>query len=544
MYTWENGHPCDGRGPGGLPKINEAISEQIYADAIAYLKSEGCEIVKGGGPSPSGSAVGGVRKVIGDPSLLAPSHEALKEALSRCPNTPDNFPERNDFVAVTAAVKASCGGDEEFYADVFEEWALEFPGNDQEYVQHIWDSIERSELGWQWLADRTCYNTPERVFADPVPAEYLDDAPPLAPGAMTRKVNRPNIVFLDQVGQASSEPPDFVEGTFCDGQMAVVYGESGVGKTFLVSYLAMCVSLGWTWHGREVERGGVIYIAGEGGAGLQHRITAFRQHHGIDKTAGAQIAIIPTGVNFRDGREVDGLIEIMREAAPRLGGRVRLLVVDTLSRAIAGGNENSPDDMGALVAGADRLRAATGVHVLFIHHSGKDDSKGARGHSLLRAAVDSEFKVERPGDSGGVITMTATKQRDLECDGKPIAFKLRPVELGKNRRGKPITSCVVESVETPPSKNKRLPDDAQKALTILRGMLPENGDDDAAIPMEDWRRAVCAAWKRDGFDNRATLRKKFLRARDVLAAARSIEIRGDDVTVPWTAWMGEKGGTE
>jgi len=44
----------------------------------------------------------------------------------------------------------------------------------------------------------------------------------------------------------------------------------------------------------------------------------------------------------------------------------------------------------------------------------------------------------------------------------------------------------------------------------------------------------------DAWAAKATLRKKFIRARDMLAAARSIEIRGDDVTVPWTAWVGQE----
>ena len=69
-------------------------------------------------------------------------------------------------------------------------------------------------------------------------------------------------------------------------------------------------------------------------------------------------------------------------------------------------------------------------------------------------------------------------------------------------------------------------------------MLPEG--DGAAVRVDDWRRAVYAAFERDGFKNTSTLRSKFNRARDTLAAAGSIEIRGDDVTAPWTAWAGQE----
>jgi len=77
--------------------------------------------------------------------------------------------------------------------------------------------------------------------------------------------------------------------------------------------------------------------------------------------------------------------------------------------------------------------------VCWVHHSGKDQARGARGHSLLRAATDTEIEII---DNGGIRTATVTKQRDLECTGQ-FAFKLKPVEIGTDRRGKPITSCVV-----------------------------------------------------------------------------------------------------
>ena len=78
--------------------------------------------------------------------------------------------------------------------------------------------------------------------------------------------------------------------------------------------------------------------------------------------------------------------------ACRLGMPVGLIVIDTLSRVMAGGNENAPEDMGALVRNIDRLRDETGGAVLLVHHSGKDLSRGARGHSLLRAATDTESR--------------------------------------------------------------------------------------------------------------------------------------------------------
>jgi KaiC/GvpD/RAD55 family RecA-like ATPase len=360
----------------------------------------------------------------------------------------------------------------------------------------------------------------ERAFGEP-PPEHLDASDPIREAEKAeRRAKRPTVRFFDELGQ-TAEAPDFVEGVICDGQLSVVYGESGVGKTFIVSHLAMCVALGWQWHGRDVERGGVIYIAGEGAAGLEHRIAALRQHHGMHTTKDAQFAIIPAAVDFRDKIAVEETISAVKEAADRLGGRVRLIVIDTLSRAMAGGNENSPEDMGALVSAADRIRVATGAHVSFIHHSGKDDTKGARGHSLLRAAVDTEIKIERK--EGGLIVARVTKQRDLECQGI-FPFKLRTVALGLDRRGKQITSCVVERAELPPPP---LSDVEAEALQVLNSMLFEG--DGARVSVGAWREGVLKRFEADGVTKAVTRRGQFKRARDGLTRREIIEVIGDRV---------------
>ena len=98
------------------------------------------------------------------------------------------------------------------------------------------------------------------------------------------------------------------------------------------------------------------------------------------------------------------------------------------------------------MANSDLIRHETGVCVLYIHHCGKDAAKGSRGHSSLRAATDTEIEVTARSDK--TLIARVTRQRDLESEGS-FAFRLDAVELGHNRRGKPVTSCVVVPVDTP-----------------------------------------------------------------------------------------------
>ena len=130
-------------------------------------------------------------------------------------------------------------------------------------------------------------------------------------------------------------------------------------------------------------------------------------------------------------------------------GRIALVVVDTLARAMTG-NENAPDDMGQFVAACGRIREASEGHVLVVHHCGKDLARGARGHSSLRAATDVELEVTS-GEAGGCIAVT--KHRD-ERGGSRFGFRLEQVELGTNARGRVVTTCVTVDTEAP-AKAKR-----------------------------------------------------------------------------------------
>ena len=225
----------------------------------------------------------------------------------------------------------------------------------------------------------------------------------------------------------------------------MVYGDSNSGKTYMVMHLALCVAAGHPWLGREVERGIVIYIACESATSIRRRYVAHCKHFGREVR---DFGMVPDTVNLMDpSADVDGVIEIiqerMLECAP---DPVQLVIVDTLARAMAGGNENAGEDMSKLVQGVDRIREVTGAHVLLIHHSGKNQALGARGHSSLRAALDTELEVTC-AEGSNIHTARITKQRDLDTKGETVSARFVCVELGRNQWGRPITACALEDVD-------------------------------------------------------------------------------------------------
>jgi hypothetical protein len=220
-------------------------------------------------------------------------------------------------------------------------------------------------------------------------------------------------------------------------ELIVLYGESGSGKSFMALDMAMAIATGREWRGKKVRKGKVVYIAAEGAAGFRLRLQAYCQHHGID------IPALPFGVIHASPNlmQKDEAIDIAK--AILASGGADLIIVDTFAQVMPGANENAGEDVGLALKHCKGIHRATHAPVLLVHHSGKDQSKGARGWSGLRAAADAEIEVTRDGDAR---QLRVSKQKDAE-DGAEFGFKLVPVILGMDEDGDAISSCIVEEAD-------------------------------------------------------------------------------------------------
>jgi hypothetical protein len=269
---------------------------------------------------------------------------------------------------------------------------------------------------------------------------------------------------------------DFVEGVLTTSCLAVVYGDSNVGKSFWTLDLGLHIAGGIKWNEREVEKGIVVLIALEGGAMIDNRVIAARNHLNLPPTVPLVVVQCPVDLrtNTVDAERMANTIKrVVFDVAGPLP--VRLVIIDTMSRALNGGAENA-EDMSALLANADRVRHETSVSILFIAHTGKDQAKGIRGWSGIRAAIDVEIEVKKQDDGKGFVA-EVTKERDLPT-GARFAFILEVVELGRNRRGKPVTTCVIQPAEAPAKRSKKeqkLTDKAAEMLTQINLLMARGG---------------------------------------------------------------------
>ena len=228
-----------------------------------------------------------------------------------------------------------------------------------------------------------------------------------------------------------------IRGVLPEEGLAAIYGPSGSGKSFLALDALGAVASGREWFGHRTRQCPVAYVALEGEAGIAQRVQAYATMHG---QAPAALRFVAAPFALMDLGDVHALADAIRSA----GGADGVTVIDTLNRAAPGADENDSRDMGALIAGAKDLQAALGGLVLLIHHTGKDATRGLRGHSSLHAALDAAIQVSRDADRREWVVAKSKDGRD----GASHSFTLEPVELGEDDDGERITSAVVAVVQS------------------------------------------------------------------------------------------------
>lgn len=269
----------------------------------------------------------------------------------------------------------------------------------------------------------------------------------------------------------AARPADaLIKGVLYRNTLTAVIGAAGSGKTFFVNDLAFHVAAGLDWRGHKVKHAGVLYIALEGAAGIANRIAALRRHHNAYGDGEAPPPEFNLSVATLDLlNDPDAPQRAIRTALAL--DNVGLVVIDTLARVMPGGDENSSMDMSRIIQALDTIREATGACILIVHHTGKNAAMGARGHSSLRAALDTEMEVTKLDN--GPRTAKITKQKD-GMDGTEFSFNLHVVDLGQDEDGDAITSCICEPADSVPTQRK-VTGQTKVALDLLKEAIGQDG---------------------------------------------------------------------
>ena len=218
-------------------------------------------------------------------------------------------------------------------------------------------------------------------------AEQEDD-PPNTPEEPKNELPEGFVSYSQIRPQA---PIELVKGILPRKGTSLLIGQSSAGKSFVGTDLSLSVATEMQFFGRQVKRrGGVVYIALEGGDGFGNRVMAAAKHKGIEEEIPFEYSTAQRDLSNDD--ELERLIKDLKQIdgyfQRKFGVPLRLVIIDTMSVAFSLENENDNAQVAAICKRLKRIEVETGAHTMGIHHAGKNQEAGARGASAWRANVD------------------------------------------------------------------------------------------------------------------------------------------------------------
>ncbi len=220
---------------------------------------------------------------------------------------------------------------------------------------------------------------------------------------------------------------------FGAGDLGMIFGAPGCGKTFVVidMIVQMCRGSLWAHRFGAIRPLNVAYCAGEGISALPARFTAAVKHYGLDDLPNFTFYKNIPQLYDQNSSDCATILQFILEWKKRLDASTAtaldVLVIDTLHTAIAGADENSSQDMGLVLQACRLATQQLGCTVILVHHTNKDGIT-ERGSSSVRGAMDFMIRIKKPDLGKGTdATIFCEKLKDGEI-WREQSFCLSPVE--------------------------------------------------------------------------------------------------------------------
>lgn len=438
---------------------------------------------------------------------LAGDLETVTKAVHAIRNRSADFPSRESYRDFGYAIKAALPDNEPEAFELFADWCLRWEDgqNDVDVVASDWRRMKppfRRGAGWLYeMAERLA---PERFSA----AEHWFDVMPdveespfeTAAKKEAAAAKSDDVYPIVTVDDVINRPPPrwLIERHVPEQGVGFLYSEPGIGKSFLALDLTLALSCGLPdWHGDTIARpdgisqSPVIYIASEGSFGLRNRILAWLKIRKISPDQAKRFLIIEHTINFMNPEDVQRLVRTARAAARALGAPPAMFVVDTVSRALPGADENLQKDMTLFVEACGALQRAFGCAVLGVHHAGKNGDM--RGSTVLRGAGDFVFRLSRKmGASVGLLACEKMKDGPDQWE-EPYRFDTVGLDGGE-------TSLVVAREDASVGPSCELTPARTASVLGAMDAAWKSGEPWAKAPQSGERRAVRRMVTDHGFD--------------------------------------------
>lgn len=291
-------------------------------------------------------------------------------------------------------------------------------------------------------------------------------------------------IFTDEIEKAH-----FIKGVFAWNETSAWIAPPGGMKSALLASAAMHLATGRDWLGKKNKHSvGVVYFALERADLVKRRLDAHRLKMGIPRAQPVPVVVIPGMLDLMNPATVPLVVEAVERTAAYFNSfdsgvhMVGLLIFDTLAKMIAagGGDENSAKDQGRVFANLQRIKdELDGPHVALIGHTGKDETRGARGSNAIYGDVD--MMVEITGSE--IKTATVTKANDAP-EGPLFSFQSELHEFGTDEDGDPITVNIVAEASSSPTETVNEGPKLSTNQRVMLRLLADAGP--AGLTVEAW----------------------------------------------------------
>jgi hypothetical protein len=266
------------------------------------------------------------------------------------------------------------------------------------------------------------------------------------------------------------------EGMLPERAYTMLVGAPGSLKTFVALDIGLSIASGRDTLWNAISQGACVFAAGEGRSGLRNRVRAWENKYldGKRVEPGRFWLLDPVPAIARDG-EIETFIKLVQHALD--GEKCKLVVLDTLGRAMQGVSENDQEHASKFTAAVETICKELDCTVLAIHHSGHGE-KRARGSSVFQGDLDTILLAEREGKDMA-LTLSMQKQKDAPEWEHARSIKLEEVSLANGQK-----SLVVAAPNaSDPKPQATAPKPSQPAGNGKRGrpmgVAPEVVDDAA-----------------------------------------------------------------
>jgi hypothetical protein len=227
--------------------------------------------------------------------------------------------------------------------------------------------------------------------------------------------------------------------------------------------------------------GKCIYVAAEGAGGIKKRLAGIKAHR-ENQLANLLLLSDRPILGLPKGGDTTELIAEMKAL-----GKISMVVIDTLSQVLGGGDENGSGMQVVLTAATD-ISNQLSCAVVLIHHTGHQ-GKDPRGHSSAMGNPDTLLQFEC--DAVLRSRCTIRKQKDEESD-QAFCLELQPKTLGLKKNGKMASTLIVKRITNAPvkdrHKSKKLSPSQSNFMTVFKQALKEKHEsikiDEASSPVQ------------------------------------------------------------